>query len=128
MTICAFGLRTAVFVVFVVGCAPTTQTPASPRSTTGDFDRGAALTTLSNAAKLSRQKCSNAEGPHGTFRVAVVFGLEGPTTSSTIEGPFESAPGHAEVRGCVERIFRDTAVPPYHLEKPVTVHKTFVLD
>jgi hypothetical protein len=117
-------LAATAFVVGVFGCSPV-RDPS--RFGPNDFDRAAALSTLSKAAKVPRQRCSTAEGPHGNFRIAVTFDPSGQVAESHVEGAFESVPSQADVRSCVERVFRDAAVPAYH-DTPVTVHKTFVLD
>jgi hypothetical protein len=117
-------LAAALFVVGSVGCGRARE---PSRVGPDDFDRAAALSTMSHAATVVRAKCSSTEGPHGGYRIAVTFDNGGQVTASHIEGPFETAPIHAEVRSCVERVFRDAVVPPFQ-GMPVTVHKTFVLD
>jgi hypothetical protein len=122
MTRCAFAVG---FVVCGASCAST-----PPRPTYGgpsDFDRAAALSELSGAVMRAAKGCSRADGPLGTFRIAVTFATDGHVTGSHIEGPFERVPGDAEVRTCVEALFGEIQLPPFH-GAPVTVHKTFWLQ
>jgi hypothetical protein len=116
---------------FAVGCivcaASCGSTTKAKYGGPDDFDRAAALTELSGAATRAAKGCSRPDGPLGAFRIAVTFAADGHVTSSHVEGAFERAPADGEVRACVEGMFGDAKLPPFH-GPPVTVHKTFYLQ
>jgi hypothetical protein len=97
--------------------------PPNPSQSPDDFDRAAALATLTEAAKSS-QSCKQADGPTGSGKIAVTFSNSGAVMSARVEGPpFIGTP----VGGCIASRFQGVHVPPFH-GGTVTVHKTFVIE
>jgi hypothetical protein len=99
------------------------EAPAPAAGGSGDFDRAAALSTLSAAASAA-QACKKSDGPTGQGRIAVTYGNNGQATTANLEGPpFAGTP----VGGCVAARFRGTHVPAF-AGAPITVHKTFNIN
>lgn len=104
--------------------APAPARPtAPPAGGTGEFDRAAAMSVLSNTA-LAVRNCKKPDGPTGAGRVAITYGNNGIATTATIEGPPFAG---TAVGGCVAARFRATSVPPFG-GSPITVHKSFTID
>jgi hypothetical protein len=89
----------------------------------GDFDRAAALSTLSATATAS-QGCKKPDGPTGAGRVAVTYANNGSATTAVIEGPPFAG---TAVGGCIAARFRATHIPSFG-GSPVTVHKSFNIN
>jgi predicted Zn finger-like uncharacterized protein len=103
--------------------APAAAAPAAAAPAGGDFDRAAALSSLSAAASAA-QSCKKPDGPTGSGRISITFANSGAATTAQVEGPpFAGTP----VGGCVAARFRGVHVPPFG-GQPVTVHKTFMIN
>jgi hypothetical protein len=103
--------------------------PAALPKVDSDFDRNAALATLT-ASALAAEKC---KPPNGTGRIVVVFAPETGLVKSAVVETFSTADRQygagfhdTEAGRCVERAFASARVPPFQ-GAPVTVHKTFAL-
>jgi predicted Zn finger-like uncharacterized protein len=84
-----------------------------------EFDRGAALASLSGAAAAARG-CKKADTPTGSGRVRITFATSGRVTSATLEsGPWAGT----SAAGCIVGAFRGASVPPFS-GAPVSVSKT----
>jgi predicted Zn finger-like uncharacterized protein len=89
----------------------------------GEFDRAAAMSILSNTA-LAAQSCKKPDGPTGSGKVAVQYANNGLAQTATVEGPpFAGTP----VGGCIAARFRATRVPPF-TGSSITVHKSFFIN
>jgi len=104
--------------------APAPARPtAAPAGGTGEFDRAAAMSVLSNVA-LAVRNCKKPDGPTGMGRVTITYANNGIASTATIEGPPFAG---TAVGGCVAARFRAANVPPFG-GSPVTVHKSFNID
>jgi predicted Zn finger-like uncharacterized protein len=102
--------------------APVTQA-ALTGSASGEFDRAAAMSILSNTATAA-QGCKKPDGPTGSGKVAVTYANNGVATTANIEGPPFAG---TAVGGCIAGRFRSTRIPPF-AGSPVTVHKSFFIN
>lgn len=90
--------------------------PGPVQNTGREFDRNAAVATLSAASGAARS-CT---GATGTGRVRVVFAASGKVSSAVVEGaPFGGTPQGE----CIAAIFRKAAVPAFD-GSPVAVTKS----
>jgi predicted Zn finger-like uncharacterized protein len=103
---------------------PPAVTQAALQGTaSGEFDRAAAMSILSNVA-LQSQACKKSDGPTGSGKVAVTYASSGLATTAVVEGPPFAG---TAVGGCVAQRFRATRVPPFN-GSPFTVRKSFFIQ
>jgi len=103
--------------------APAAPAPADNWGSGKEFDREAALSTLSAAAGAARG-CKKADGPTGTARVRVIFSPSGSVQSARIEGPPFAG---TSVGDCIAAAFLGAHVPafdgaPQPVSKSVTIN------
>lgn len=119
-TNCAAGLHFVPARGCVANQAAAPEVPSPKR--TGDFDRGAARTTLVSIAG-NVQDCKKS-GDSGPGRVMVTFAPSGAVQSAVVSGPpFEGTPTGA----CVSARFRAARIPAFS-GSPVSVSKTFTIE
>lgn len=92
--------------------------PAAPASE-NDFDRGAAMRALAEAA-LEAKDCGSTESPK-TRKIKLTFAPTGQVVSAAVQDTAFAATG---VGKCVAARFRRVRVPPFE-GPPVTVTKSF---
>jgi hypothetical protein len=104
--------------------APSSDTPADPDGTRGEFNRDAAVSALVAAAHASAQ-CKAPWGPTGEGKVKLTFdpGTGQVVTAVIVDGPFAGT----AVGECVARTFLKAKVSPFD-NYPVSVTKSFHVE
>jgi len=103
--------------------APAPAVPVAPPSVggfdgTADFDQGAAMAALRQAAE-SAKRCQTPDAPSGGVRIAVTFARSGTVSATQVEGPVAGTP----LGDCVVAKFQGVHVPPFR-GSVMTVRKT----
>lgn len=104
-----------------VTAAAATDVPAAVAMPSGEFDRGAASSSIS---EISLQRCKATNAPRGEGHVQITFTASGAVDKVTIDkGPWVGTP----VGKCMAKEFKKAKVPAFKGDA-VTVGKTFKFE